>query len=116
MSWEDVVNGVVNQARGWAEEAGFATSVQPLEEMPTVKALTIENGRQRIQVEPAMYAADRVPTAVDIYAYPSLIRVRLHGPDRNGAWEIFTADNIPLRRSWSARTFLELCSDLTAAA
>ena len=116
MEWREVVNGLIDQTEQWALLGGFAVSVSPNEESPEVNALTVQNGGNVIHVEPALYAAERVPTAVDVYAYPSLIRVRLKGPDETGAWEIYTSDNIPLRRAWNENTFLELCADLVAAA
>lgn len=116
MEWREAVNGLIEQAAKWASDAGFGVSVEPHSEVPEVKVLTVQSRGEMIHIEPALYAADRLPTAVDVYAYPSLVRVRLRGPDEIGAWEIFTSDNIPLRRAWNERTFLELCADLVAAA
>lgn len=116
MEWRDVVNGLIEQAGGWASHAGFGVSIAPHSEVPEVNVLTVQDHGEIINIEPALYAADRVPTAIDVYTYPSLVRVRLRGPDPIGAWEIFTSDNLPLRRTWNEKTFIQLCADLVAAA
>ena len=116
MGWQAAVNDLIRQATSWALSAGFEVTVEPHSELAEVSVLTLEEGKRRIHVEPSVYAAERLPTAIDIYAFPSLVRVRLRGPDEAGAWEIFTSDNIPLRRAWSKNTFLELCADLAGDA
>ena len=115
MEWLETVNGLVEQVRGWTDGTGLDARVVDDPEHPGVHRLELRADGKRLHLEPAMYAADRLPTAVDLYAFPSLIRVRLKGPDESGAWEIFTPQNLPLRRAWNQTSFLDLLSDLTAA-
>lgn len=47
---------------------------------------------------------------VDLEAIPTLARVKLIGIDHG--WELYADTNVPLRRKWNRKNFIQLAQDL----
>lgn len=67
----------------------------------------------RFMLEPAEFAEDQLPTTAFLYAYPTMRRIRLVGPDSQGKWEIQSADGIPMGYQWTGGQFYQILTYLT---
>jgi hypothetical protein len=117
MSWEEAVSGLTSQVEGWLAEnagvfGGFGVERFPLDIGPDHELLvaTMPNGL-RVTLEPARFAIGHIPTAIDLYAYPTLRRVRLVGPIGE-AWEVQTSQGVPMNYGWNRADFLHLVAAL----
>lgn len=106
-----------HEVEGWLHEAaeelgGFAVSVSPVDPAPDQMLLEtrLPTGT-KIVLEPAKFASDRVPTVVNLYAYPTLRRVRLVGPVAD-SWEVQTSQGVPMNYGWNKDDFLRLLTAL----
>jgi hypothetical protein len=117
VEWKDALLELEKQVEGWlhayAEElGGFAVSVSPLDPAPDQMLLEtrLPTGT-KIVLEPARFAAHHLPTVVNLYAYPTLRRVRLVGPTAN-AWEVQSSQGVPMNYAWEKGDFLRLLTVL----
>lgn len=117
MEWREAVVALARQVDEWVQAAGDVLgsetrTVISLEPIAEQAVLEIDiPGRARFYLEPALFAADQVPTIVHLYAYPSLRRVQLEGP-KAGAWEVLSTHGIPMRYQWNSHDFLRLLAEL----
>lgn len=117
MNWSEAVVSLARQVDEWVRGAGegmgkMTTSVIAITPVAEQPVLEIEvAGRAKFYMEPAAFAADKVPTIVHLYAYPSLRRVQLEGP-KAGAWEVLSPHGVPMRYGWNSHDFLRLLSEL----
>lgn len=117
MEWKDAISDLVKQVEAWLHDeaenrGGFAVSVSPLEPSADNQVLqvTLPTGT-RVILEPAYFAEGVLPTAVDLYAYPTLRRVRLIGPT-GAAWEVQSSQGVPLNYKWNRDDFIRLITAL----
>ncbi len=117
MEWKEALLDLEKQIENWLHEyaeevGGFAVSVSPLEPAPDEMLLEtkLPTG-SKIVLEPARFAADHLPTVVNLYTYPTLRRVRLVGPT-GGAWEVQTSQGVPMNYAWNKKDFLRLLTAL----
>ncbi len=77
--------------------------------VPEEPFLEIEvDGTEILRMEGMAQRSDRHPTSVHLYAYPSLRRVLLEGPDENLAWSVRTSEGVKMGYPWDQKHFIEL--------
>ena len=117
MEWKEAVLGLKGQVEAWlheyAEESGgFAVSVSPTDPAPDEMLLETKLPvGSKIVLEPARFAAGHLPTVVNLYAYPTLRRVRLVGPT-GSAWEVQSSQGVSMNYAWNKQDFLRLLTAL----
>jgi len=93
---------LAEQVQSWVSDDLTAKGYMVLHVIPTVPTpdeplLEIDVGNGNIlRLEPASFAADQLPTSVHLYAYPTLRRVVLVGPNEKSEWDIQTSEGVPL--------------------
>ena len=131
--WTEIVRALTQQISEWASEEGWSvkTSRKQIDEGPfgiyEIPVLTLEvpsrrkhNSRWfrqpggRLTLEPI---ARNFPGSgiIELYAYPSLYRVRLILRSEAASWEVLTDSGIPLHQEWNKVNFVTLANDLLAA-
>lgn len=118
MSWEQDLTRLVEQVTKWISQSHGSPGTlvlheQNMEPTPDEPLLEIEVNRENVlRLEPAGFAAHKKPTVVHLYAYPSMRRVRLVGPDDDGHWRIESREGVDMNYSWTADDFLKVVSIL----
>lgn len=119
MNWKEDVQGLAEQVMLWvsqseAAKGRFTVPTMPMDPTPDRPLLQIEflNGQSVLRLEPAGFAANQAPTKVHLYAYPTLRRVVLAGPDEKGDWEVQTSEGVRMNYSWTEGDFLPLLEEL----
>lgn len=80
---------------------------------PDEPLLEIEvDEHSRLLLEPAAFASEKLPTKVHLYAYPTLRRAVLVGPDERGNWDIQSSEGVSMNYAWNGQDFLKLLSVL----
>jgi hypothetical protein len=131
--WTGLVNALAEQISTWASEEAWSVEKdqKQVDEGPfgvyKVPVLTLEvpdrrrfNSRWfrlpggRLILEPI---ARNFPGngIVELYAYPTLYRVRLILRSEAASWEVLTDSGIPLHQEWNKENFVTLANDLLAA-
>jgi hypothetical protein len=119
--WLRDLQCLTTQVRGWCDANGWAVHVtdKPITESklgeysaPTLQ-VRAPNGTV-IFVEPVARYVAGAEGLVDIYAWPSLLRLLLMR--QNGGWTIKTDFGVPLPWKWSEQAFVEVVAALTSAA
>lgn len=117
MEWKQAISALVKEVEGWVQETarngGMVITESPREPSPDEPVLQVEWSKTgtRLILEPAHFAANRLPTVVDLYAYPTLRRVRLFGPTGD-AWEVQSSQGVPLNYKWNRDDFIRLITAL----
>lgn len=90
--------------------------VRPQYGFYTIPSLSIEThtSDNRLIVEPMPHALDGTGM-IQLYAWPTLYRVRLLYRGSPTDWEILTDSRIPLHEEWSEQTFIRVAQDLLKA-
>ena len=105
----------VAQEQGWTTEAGETDKIyeDALGDY-TAPMLTIHSPEGELRVEPI---ARNYPGLgiVELYAWPTLRRVRLLPDKTLGQWRILTDSGIYLRQQWDRESFMALANDLIQA-
>ena len=78
-----------------------------------VEVLHIQANGGRLHVEPIAQSVPEADGRVDLYAFPSLHRVRLL--KRGAQWVIRTESGIDWPKRWNEQTFIGLAKELAAA-
>jgi hypothetical protein len=117
--WQERLNALSEQVIGWAGEEGWKVTerqTEILEEMlprsysAPVLEVTTEQGR--VILEPKARIVLLSGGRVDMYAYPTLNRVRLLWDEKQAEWFILTDSNIEWPHPWRRETFAELVRGL----
>jgi hypothetical protein len=77
--------------------------------------LTIRTSHGEVVLEPVARFVMGAVGRIDLYAYPTLFRVKLLRSSKDGRWLIRTDSGIFLKQPWNEETFLGLVADLTGA-
>lgn len=130
--WNDAVNALTVQVSGWAtdqrwsversekqvNEGAFGVYQLPVLtlEIPARRRSSQHKSRQggRLIMEPI---ARNFPGSgiIELYAYPTLYRVRLIRRSEDDTWEVLTDSGITLHQEWNKANFVTLADDLLAA-
>jgi hypothetical protein len=117
VEWKDAVLDLANQVEGWVSDSitgkgGMPLHVVDMSPEPDQPLLEMEvAGQSLIRLEPARFAANRLPTVVNLYAYPTLRRVRLVGPT-SGAWQVQSSQGVDMKYGWNRDDFIRLLTEL----
>ena len=109
---------LAEQIQSWVSDELTAKGHMVLHVISTVPTpdeplLEIEVGNENIlRLEPASFAADQLPTSVHLYAYPTLRRVVLVGPNDKNEWDIQTSEGVALNYGWNKADFIKLLRNL----
>lgn len=97
-----------HQQDGWKVE-----SENPYDERMDESALKITTSQgERIHLEPLGHRTDG-RMLVEMYAWPTLRRVRLQITPSKPVWEIVTDSGVPFHRDLDALNFVQLVHDLS---
>ncbi len=121
-AWRQAVRKLEEEISGWCEGQGWTVTssetnvmdVRPQYGLYVIPSLSIETPHGRLIVDPMVHALDGTGM-VQLYAWPTLYRVRLLSRGGNVGWEILTDSGIPLHQDWNEQTFLTLAKDLLKA-
>lgn len=112
---EETLQAWVAQEPGWATQAGETDTISE-EALGDYQAptLTIQAPDGELRVEPI---ARNFPGRgiVEVYAWPTLRRVRLLPDETQDQWRVLTDSGIYLRQEWNRASFMTLASDLMQA-
>ena len=120
--WLDTVTVLKDQIKAWADqEPGWALTAQEEREITevtlgeysvTVWKLQTPDGEVRLEPIARNYPGRGI---VELYAWPTLYRVRLIRDEEWGGWRVRTDSGISLRQEWSRKNFITLTNDLLTA-
>ena len=124
--WLRAIHELADQISAWArEEPGWETSTATAEVeddlgIYTVPTVTIQTPDGRLILEPGRYtsgrkAGDGLRGSVELYAWPTLFRVRLLYGQPEVKWQVMTESRVPLRQEWNRANFIRLAQDLVGA-
>lgn len=112
--WKTAVHDLAEQVEGWvsaslASNGAFKVHELNMDPTPEEPLLEIQNGNYDvIRLEPAASTAEKLPTNVYLYAYPTLRRAVLVGPDPAGGWDVQSSEGISMNYSWNRGDFVKL--------
>lgn len=118
--WVRDVNALIDQARAWASQQGWPTTLDTVTRTETgvgtytVPVLTAEVPGGRLILEPIAHRTPELNGRVDLYAYPTLARMLLlRDPETVPTpWVIRTSDGVSWPQPWSQETFYHLAKGL----
>lgn len=120
--WLRTVDALANQIAEWVrQEPGWSfeeTGTQEIEEPPlgqyTATLWSIHTASGEVRLEPIgrNYPGRGI---IELFAWPTLYRVRLTQDDFWGGWRIRTDSGISLRQEWNRANFVILVRDLIDA-
>lgn len=120
--WLQTVKGLKGQIKGWLiYEPGWEimeTGTKEIAEVPlgqyTIPIWRIQTPEGEVRLEPI---ARNYPGRgiVELFAWPTLYRVRLIQDDDWDGWRIRTDSGISLRQEWNRENFITLARDLVNA-
>jgi hypothetical protein len=121
--WKQRLEELENQVSSWVEtRAGWQVqrSTKEVSEAPLgsyqVDVLTITDKKERrLVLEPIARFSLTGNGIVELYAWPSLNRVRLVPVQSGAAWDVWTDSGIKLRQPWGRDTFIDLAGDLMSS-
>ncbi|MGO8671813.1 MAG: hypothetical protein ACLQVD_10660 [Capsulimonadaceae bacterium] len=119
--WQRAIEGLFAGIDQWSQAASWSTERSDVqkEERPlgsySVPVLTVSNPNGTVYFEPVARFVSGGSGSVEMYAWPSLYRVRLIRGDDKSEWRILTDSGIFLRQDWNNETFLTLVNDLLSA-
>jgi hypothetical protein len=118
--WLHTIEQILGEIEHWAHDAGWlvSRSRRTIQEdsIGTYDApiLQVKTPPGNLIVEPIAYSIfSGVKGRIDLYAWPSMHRVRLVKVDDQ--WRVRTDSGINWPKPWGRETFLELANELTAA-
>jgi hypothetical protein len=100
---------------GWSVEAGETVITEDATGTYTAPTLTIKTDTGKAILEPIALVGFGVRGIVELYAWPTLYRVRLLMQDDSDQWDVLTDSGIRLRQPWKREPFIDLVRDLVAA-
>ena len=120
--WRRIVSKLEDEITAWCEGQGWTVTqtethvmdVRPQYGFYVIPSLSIKTPHGRLIADPMAHALDDTG-AVQLYAWPTLYRVRLLYRGGSIGWEILTDSGIPLHQDWNEQTFVRLAQDLLKA-
>jgi hypothetical protein len=119
--WLRTIDTLFTDIEAWSRTRGWVTSRSESDKDEAelgsyrVPVLSVETPEGKAYLEPVARYVSRGTGSVELYAWPSLNRVRLiRGQDKVG-WRVLTDSGIYLRQNWNAETFADLVTDLISA-
>lgn len=110
--WTNDVTRLANQIRSWLSPG---VTVQPPDPTrPLNPALEIERNGIRLYLELASASEEADQAVVELWTSRGA-RVRLLGPDASGAWQVYTAEYVPMRYRWEQKDVAALVDALFSA-
>src|SRR5258708_7653265 len=116
--WPTNTNLLLNQVFQWSQNKGWAIQREVISAaLPNSSedyerpALQIQTPQGRILFDPLGFRADG-KQIVEMYAWPTLVRVRLVGDPQNHTWQVETDTGIPFYWEWNEENFTRLVRDL----
>ena len=120
--WLDTVAGLQGQIKAWVyQEPGWAFTAQEERKIKeaalgeySVPVWKLQTPGGEVRLEPI---AHNYPGRgiVELYAWPTLYRVRLIRDEEWGGWRVRTDSGIYLRQEWNRENFITLTNDLLTA-
>jgi len=101
------------QVTEWAEEQGWTVTPEiPYDsQFPEKTGLSIETNEGRIHLEPVGKQWNG-HFRVNLYAYPTLLNVRLIKEMKSKTWQVVTDSGIPFHWDWNKDNFVRLVHDI----
>ena len=118
--WLSWITEVESDAGQWAESVGWPVhrKQKHMQERSIgayeAGVLEIKTPAGHLIIEPVALDVIGAEARIDLYAWPSLHRVKLIRVDDN--WRLRTDSGVDWPRPWSKETFLDLAQELTSAA
>jgi hypothetical protein len=121
--WQTTLAQLMKDVSEWIQDQP-GWSIQPISQKQiseetlgtyTAPVLTIDTPQGRLILEPIARMVFGGRSTVEMYAWPTLYRVRLIRKAEEDDWIILTDSGIPLRQPWNRETFLTLAQDLLGA-
>jgi hypothetical protein len=117
--WLQTLNTLRDQVAQWAREEGWQVTERPTEISEeiipfsyTAPMLEVSTETGQIVLEPIARVVVLSGGRVDLYAYPTMNRVKLLRDDKRDEWFVLTDSGIEWPHSWSKETFIELVRGL----
>lgn len=120
LQWIGWMDSIAAETKSWAESAGWLvhrkqkTMQEPGLGEYEAPVLEIKTPDGHLIVEPVALQVIGAEARIDLYAWPSLNRVKLVRV--KDQWVIRTDSGIDWPKTWSREAFLELAQQLTRAA
>jgi len=117
--WKAHLHSLCDNIKKWAQQERWLINSQPkqIEEKALgpyeAELIQVKTPQGMIVVDPIAASITGAKGRVDLYAFPSLNRVRLLW--NGNKWIVRTDSGINLKETWGKKTFVELARDLTAA-
>ena len=112
MNWQKAVNDLTDKVAEWAPK-DLQRHRHKLTSNLRIKTLELSRNDRRLYLEPAEWASEQMPTSVDLWSSRGP-RIRLVGPNANGAWKVLTSDLVDMHLEWDRDSFARVCQDLLA--
>ena len=116
-SWIRRVQALADQVAKWSEAKGWKVQREETEIEEEgigkyhVPAIRVFLPKGELFLDPrALDVLGTFDGRVDLSVYPTMSRVKLLGIP--GGWEIMTQSNIPLRKPWNQKTFVQVVEDM----
>ena len=119
--WQSAVEQLVNSISAWAKELNWSVDRQEKQlsealigtyAVDMLNILTSQGQQGQLVVEPIAQGVSGADGRVDLYAWPSLNKVRLLL--KQGKWSIRTDSELDWPKEWSRETFQDLARNLVA--
>jgi len=122
LEWKQACDTLLRQVADWVrQEAHWSAEVYNREITEEglgtyhVASLRIETPQGRLHLEPIARIVFGGTGTVELYAWPTLYRVRLLRDPEGSAWKVLTDSGIILRQPWNRDNFIMLAEDLLHA-
>ncbi len=97
---------------GWTVDASSKEITEETLGSYSAPVLNINAETGRLKLEPVALNVLGGKGAVELYAWPTLYRVRLIGNSQNNDWRILTDSGIYLSEEWNEKNFITLAQNL----
>ena len=120
--WLDTLGGLfadvstwIGEQPGWSVQSSTKEIVEEALGSYSAPVLTINADNGRLILEPIARIVFGGTGSVELYAWPTLYRVRLLRKANIDGWLILTDSGITLKQPWNKETFIGLARDLLGA-
>jgi hypothetical protein len=121
-AWQHKVTKLTDDIKSWARQEQWPVREQQQvvsgDGVPPypVTILRLELPEGEVILEPVSMNVPGWHGRIDLYAWPSLNRVRLLASNGDAAeWVVYTESNVKYGKPWSRDTFIELARELAAS-